>query len=411
MYLFNLLSFHLSVIHDQVFSEAQVYVALSRASNENGLELCNFNPRLVRCDWRALKFYTDPTYKPRLWNEKPPASNNGGSGMAEERPPSANPGSLQGLSIVFTGELGSFDRFQAESLVKSCGGIVRGSVSGKTNLLVVGTTLEDGREVESTQKYKKAKEIIDGNNNKSNLRIIDKSEFFALIKGTRSAASKQRKQPAPDSRSDSGSLKVAAKPTSFAAATSRNGTSNTTKNKRNNGDHATKGLGKMNNKSNGSASDSFDDSNPDLKIVAKNDGRNNNVELFQFKDGTMGKMSELLQSSNRKEYASKKRKLDNHQSHKHQELSAEIKVPSKALGRVNKPALENNTSGKSPGRGSKKEQKMKSNAKKRCRFDSSSSSDDNGEEMRRKLRERQEKMNKKRLLPHLPPSSSSDEDF
>ena len=167
----------------------------------------------------------------------------------------------------------------------------------------------------------------------------------------------------------------------------------------------------MNNKSNGSASDSFDDSNPDLKIVAKNDGRNNNVELFQFKDGTMGKMSELLQSSNRKEYASKNRKLDNHQSHKHQELSAEIKVPSKALGRVNKPALENNTSGKSPGRGSKKEQKMKSNAKKRCRFDSSSSSDDNGEEMRRKLRERQEKMNKKRLLPHLPPSSSSDEDF
>ena len=153
----------------------------------------------------------------------------------------------------------------------------------------------------------------------------------------------------------------------------------------------------MNNKSNGSASDSFDDSNLDLKIVAKNDGRNNNVELFQFKDGTMGKMSELLQSSNRKEYASKKRKLDNHQSHKHQELSAEIKVPSKALGRVNKPALENNTSGR-PG-GSKKERKMKSNAKKRCRFDSSSSSDDNGEEMRRKLRERQEKMNKKRLFP------------
>ena len=174
----------------------------------------------------------------------------------------------------------------------------------------------------------------------------------------------------------------------------------------------------MNNKSNGSASDSFDDSNLDLKIVAKNDGRNNNVELFQFKDGTMGKMSELLQSSNhRKEYASKKRKLDNHQSHKHQELSAEIKVPSKALGHANKPALENNTSVKSnttvkyPGRGSMKEQKMKSNAKKRCRFDSSSSSDDNGEEMRRKLRERQEKMNKKRLLPHLPPSSSSDEDF
>ena len=389
-----------------------MYVALSRASNENGLELCNFNPRLVRCDWRAMKFYTDPTYKPRLWNEKPPASNNGGSGMAEERPPPANPGSLQGLSIVFTGELGSFDRFQAESLVKSCGGVVRGSVSGKTNILVVGTTLEDGREVESTLKYKKAKEIIDGNNNKSNLRIIDKSEFFALIKGTKPAASNsQKKQPAPASLSDKGSLKVAAKSTS-----SVNGTSNKTKSNQSKGDRrTTRGLGKMSNRNSGSASDCFDDSNLDHKIAAGSDGRNSNVEFFQFKDGAMGKKNEPFQSFNGKEYASKKNKLDNHQPHKHKELPDETKVPRKAQGHLSQQELKNKTSVKSnttlkfPGRGSKKEEKMKSNAKKRCRFDSSSSSDDGGEEMRRKLRERQEKMNKRRMLPNLPPSSSSDE--
>ena len=35
-------------------------------------------------------------------------------------------------------------------------------------------------------KYKKAKEIIDGPNNKSNLRIIDKRELFTLIRGTKS---------------------------------------------------------------------------------------------------------------------------------------------------------------------------------------------------------------------------------
>ena len=174
-----------------MFSDAQVYVALSRASNENGLELLNFNPRLVRADWRAFRFYTDPTYKPRLWNEKPPPENRLTS---EEVPPPANPASLQGLSIVFTGELGNFEREKAELLVTRCGGVVRGNVSGKTNLLVVGSTLEDGREIETTTKYKKAKEIIDRTNNKSNLRIIDKRELFALIRGTKSNLATTQKQ-------------------------------------------------------------------------------------------------------------------------------------------------------------------------------------------------------------------------
>ena len=162
-----------------IFTESQAYVALSRASDENGLQLVNFNPRGVRVDWRALRFYEDPNYQFRRWDEKAPEVVDNG---APEGPPQAVPGCLQGKSFVFTGELGSFDRLQAEALVQACGGLVRQSVTSKTNYLVVGTTLEDGRAVESTWKYRKAKEIIEGGNNKSGLVIINKQEFFSLIK-------------------------------------------------------------------------------------------------------------------------------------------------------------------------------------------------------------------------------------
>ena len=327
-----------------VFSEAQVYVALSRASNEDGLELVNFNPRLVRCDWRALKFYTDPTYKPRLWNEKPLASVNG----REEAPPSANPGSLHGLSIVFTGELGSFDREKAELLVKGCGGVVRGSVSGKTNLLVVGTTLEDGREVESTIKYKKAKEIIDSDNNKSNLRIIDKGELFAIIKGTKTLT-------------DVGDLKQLAK--------SQNVTSNGNK------CDTSKEGGK------GDVVDMYS-SDEDQKPKAKAEGNKKsshglggNVKFYQFEEGTMKSLGE--------------------NDTKQTKPSSEMIGLDGPVTRVNNKqdiSADGNTE-KIQGR-SKKEQRKEvtAAAKKRGRFDDSSScSDSDGEEMKRLFREKQKK--------------------
>ena len=123
-----------------VFSDGQAYVALSRASNEDGLELLGFNPALVRCHWKAKRFYDDKSWKPRLWNEKALAIN---GGELEEAPPPPRPGSLAGLAIVFTGEFGTFDRMDSERLVEACGGVTRNSVSGKTNLLVVGSTLEE----------------------------------------------------------------------------------------------------------------------------------------------------------------------------------------------------------------------------------------------------------------------------
>mmetsp|Transcript_8209 Transcript_8209/g.11430 ORF Transcript_8209/g.11430 Transcript_8209/m.11430 type:complete len:846 (-) Transcript_8209:499-3036(-) len=64
---------------------------------------------------------------------------------------------LDGISFVLSGVLDEKpERSQVESYIKSLGGRVSGSVSGKTNFLVVGTLLEDGRSVEEGRKFKDA---------------------------------------------------------------------------------------------------------------------------------------------------------------------------------------------------------------------------------------------------------------
>jgi NAD-dependent DNA ligase len=88
---------------------------------------------------------------------------------------------VDGKAFVFTGELNNVPRDDAEARVKACGGVIRSAVSGKTNYLVVGERLEDGRDVKCTSKYTKAQAIMAGPN-KSNLRILNKSEFFELTK-------------------------------------------------------------------------------------------------------------------------------------------------------------------------------------------------------------------------------------
>ena len=61
-----------------------------------------------------------------------------------------------GVTVVFTGIPEEGSREDLEDYVKGMGGKVTGSVSGKTNYLVVGTILEDGRKVEEGSKFKKA---------------------------------------------------------------------------------------------------------------------------------------------------------------------------------------------------------------------------------------------------------------
>jgi ATP-dependent DNA helicase PIF1 len=162
-----------------VFTEAQTYVALSRASDENGLELRNFAAHKVRANIRALEFYANPAGSFPCWDEgwRKAAANEKDATVA---PPVAIPGCLRGLAFVFTGELGLFPREKADKLVHDCGGVARSAVSGKTDYLVLGNWSEDGRDVTSTAKYIKAKQITEGVN-KSNLKIVSQKEFFALI--------------------------------------------------------------------------------------------------------------------------------------------------------------------------------------------------------------------------------------
>ncbi len=51
----------------QVFAEAQLYVALSRVSDETGLELRNFSSNRVRANPLALRFHKDPNKQYPFW--------------------------------------------------------------------------------------------------------------------------------------------------------------------------------------------------------------------------------------------------------------------------------------------------------------------------------------------------------
>jgi hypothetical protein len=55
----------------QVFAEAQLYVALSRASDEKGLELRNFSKSCVKANSLALKFHDNPNLQLPYWWEGP----------------------------------------------------------------------------------------------------------------------------------------------------------------------------------------------------------------------------------------------------------------------------------------------------------------------------------------------------
>lgn len=82
-------------------------------------------------------------------------------------------------SLVFTGEL-SIDRREAMQRAVNVGAVIKTAVSRKTDFLVVGRQY-DGPDGQSTvsNKEARAKAIID--EGKSNLRLLNESEFFRLL--------------------------------------------------------------------------------------------------------------------------------------------------------------------------------------------------------------------------------------
>ena len=83
-------------------------------------------------------------------------------GKKEKKSPNTTPinpdGPLNKLTFVMTGVLDGVDRDTLEDIIKSEGGKVTSNVSSKTSYLIIGSKLEDGREVETSSKYRKAQE-------------------------------------------------------------------------------------------------------------------------------------------------------------------------------------------------------------------------------------------------------------
>mmetsp|Transcript_26195 Transcript_26195/g.56750 ORF Transcript_26195/g.56750 Transcript_26195/m.56750 type:complete len:186 (+) Transcript_26195:175-732(+) len=146
----------------------------------------------VHADVRALAFYENPYGSSPCWDEAEKAEPSKCSDSKPVAIPSAKAGCLDGLVFVFTGELKGYSRDAAESLIKSCGGAVRSAVSGKTNYLVIGSLLEDGRPVSSGSKYRRRAESITAGTNKSGLKIIAKDGLFSLIHERANAKGKRQ---------------------------------------------------------------------------------------------------------------------------------------------------------------------------------------------------------------------------
>lgn len=76
---------------------------------------------------------------------------------------------LDGLTFVVSGQFENISRNDLEEFIKAKGGKNTSGVSGKTNYLVIGHKMEDGRDIESGGKYRKAKE--------KNVSILTESQF------------------------------------------------------------------------------------------------------------------------------------------------------------------------------------------------------------------------------------------
>ena len=82
---------------------------------------------------------------------------------------------LEGLTFVATGDFESVSRSKLEGIVRELGGKLTSAVSGKTDYLVIGHKLEDGRDVSQGSKYVKAQ-------SSGKVKIITEIQFEELVK-------------------------------------------------------------------------------------------------------------------------------------------------------------------------------------------------------------------------------------
>jgi hypothetical protein len=98
-----------------------------------------------------------------------------GAKSADE-PPAASASPFAGKTVVFTGELSSMKRADAEKLVVQFGGKATGSVSRKTDFVVVGS--------DAGSKLQKAREL--------GIAVLNEQQFLAMVKSVQSQTPTER---------------------------------------------------------------------------------------------------------------------------------------------------------------------------------------------------------------------------
>jgi DNA ligase (NAD+) len=93
---------------------------------------------------------------------------------------------LEGKVFVFIGVLDGISNEEAEAAVHRHGGVVRQSVSSKTDFIVLGRFLKNGKPSKSGTQYKKAKEIIEqqkmtADQEKNGLRVLKEESFTKVL--------------------------------------------------------------------------------------------------------------------------------------------------------------------------------------------------------------------------------------
>ena len=75
---------------------------------------------------------------------------------------------------------------------------MRSGVSGKTDYLVIGQILEDGRPVETGSKFRKTSELNEGKRKENPIEVLNEAEFSKLIGHTGSTGSSEDKEEEED---------------------------------------------------------------------------------------------------------------------------------------------------------------------------------------------------------------------
>ena len=173
--------FGIPLSHHDPVSDAQaaghLWLALPERFNTTHPELLTTHGyRLGRCDLSAYRPYS---------NAQPSLSRSSSSFSAKDFAPRAEPdpdGLLFAKKIVFTGTLECMPRREAFQAAVDAGAAPTGSISKRTDYLVVGAI--DLRRVGDSglsSKHRRALDLVDEG---SEIRIIDEDQFVCLLAGT-----------------------------------------------------------------------------------------------------------------------------------------------------------------------------------------------------------------------------------